>query len=88
MPPSCNFPSLTLPLLLDFRDDVDPPSLLDVTNWDDREGLFLMPDQERLADRRLRIVVCTCLMAAKVSGLHMPDGGKGEWVVHFRRWWW
>ena len=43
-----------------------PPGLLDVTNWDDREGLFLMPDQKRLGDIRLRIVVCTCLMAAKV----------------------
>ena len=44
-----------------------PDGLLDVTNWDENEGAFVTPSEKRLSDKRLRIVVCTCLMAAKVK---------------------
>ncbi len=50
------------------RDDIQDPRLIDVTNWNDREGAFVMPSAHELRSTQKRIIVCTCLMAAKVSG--------------------
>ena len=56
-------------LLCTTRGDI-PSDLLDVTNWDDsardQEGAFAMPSVQQLSSAKLRIVVCTCFMAAKV----------------------
>ena len=57
-----------------------PEELRDVSiPYDEVAEVHLLPSLSMLTAPLVRIVVCTCLMAAKVGayGLRLPDGGQG-----------
>ena len=52
--------------------DSVPAAVLDISNWDDSKGAFVLPEAELVMGKR--VVVVTCIMAAKVRHCVLLDG--------------
>ncbi|GAX84126.1 hypothetical protein CEUSTIGMA_g11549.t1 [Chlamydomonas eustigma] len=71
-------PSEMLRLVAFNRPKEDVPTTLfnksGVTNWDKETDAFTMPSEAALRNPQKRIIVCTCLMAAKLWCAGSPEG--------------
>ncbi|GAX84128.1 hypothetical protein CEUSTIGMA_g11551.t1 [Chlamydomonas eustigma] len=70
-------PSEMLRLVAYSRPKEDMPVKLfnsGVTNWDHQANAFAMPSEADLRRPKTRIIVCTCLMAAKLWCAGAPEG--------------
>lgn len=55
-----------------------PPELLDVACWDDGVCAFKLPQLQDVVAKRVRVVVVTALMAAKVGNNQVAAAAPGQ----------